>query len=225
MSTFVLIHGAGDGGWAWHLLVAELKARGHDAVAPDLPSDDDSAGLEEYVQTVVDAVGAKKDLVVVGHSFGGFTAPLVADRLKADTLVLLAAMIPAPGETFNDWWSATGYSAAASKQADRDGGLTGNDDPMIGYYHDVAPEVAKEAMRRERDQSGTPLDTPWPLDAWPDVPTKFILAKEDRFFPAEFLRALAKKRLGVKADEIPGSHCVALGHPKELAEVLDSYTR
>jgi pimeloyl-ACP methyl ester carboxylesterase len=225
MSTFVLIHGAGDGGWAWHLLVAELEARGHDAVAPDLPSDDDSAGLEEYVQTVVDAVGDKKDLVVVGHSLGGFTAPLVADRLQVDTLVLLAAMIPAPGESFNDWWSNTGYSAAARKQAARDGGLTGNDDPMVGYYHDVAPEIAKEAMRRERDQSNTPLDPPWPLDAWPDVPTKFILAKDDRFFPAEFLRSLAKERLGVTPDEIPGSHCVALGHPKELAEVLDSYTR
>ncbi len=43
MSTFVLIHGAGDVGWYWHLVEAELRARGHDTVAPDLPADDESA--------------------------------------------------------------------------------------------------------------------------------------------------------------------------------------
>ncbi len=37
MSTFVLIHGAGDVGWYWHRVEAELRARGHDVVAPDLP--------------------------------------------------------------------------------------------------------------------------------------------------------------------------------------------
>lgn len=45
MATFVLIHGAGDAGWYWHLVAAELHARGHEAVSPDLPCDDDSAGL------------------------------------------------------------------------------------------------------------------------------------------------------------------------------------
>ena len=48
MATFVLIHGAGDVGWYWHLVEAELRARGHEAIAPDLPCDDDSAGLPEY---------------------------------------------------------------------------------------------------------------------------------------------------------------------------------
>ncbi|BCB78072.1 hypothetical protein Pflav_044820 [Phytohabitans flavus] len=96
MSTYVLIHGGGDVGWYWHLVEAELRTRGHDTVAPDLPADDDSATLTDYADAVVDAVGGRKDLTVVGHSFGGFTAPLVADRLKADVLVLVAAMIPAP---------------------------------------------------------------------------------------------------------------------------------
>ena len=99
MSAFVLIHGAGDGGWYWHLVEAELRARGHDVVAPDLPADDESAGLSEYADAVVAAVGDRKDLVVVGQSFGGFTAPLVADRLQAEVLVLVAGMIPSPGES------------------------------------------------------------------------------------------------------------------------------
>jgi pimeloyl-ACP methyl ester carboxylesterase len=56
MATFVLIHGAGDVGWYWHLVEAELRERGHDTVAPDLPCDDDSAGLSEYVDAVVQAM-------------------------------------------------------------------------------------------------------------------------------------------------------------------------
>ena len=71
MATFVLIHGGGDVGWYWHLLEAELRSRGHDVVAPDLPCDDDSAGLGEYADAVVEAVGGRRDLIVVGQSYGG----------------------------------------------------------------------------------------------------------------------------------------------------------
>ena len=94
MATFVLIHGAGDVGWYWHLVDAELRARGHDSISPDLPCDDDSAGLPEYADTVADAIGDRTDLVVVAQSLGGFTAPLVCDRVAVDLLVLVAPMIP-----------------------------------------------------------------------------------------------------------------------------------
>jgi pimeloyl-ACP methyl ester carboxylesterase len=129
VSTFVLIHGAGDAGWYWHLVEAELRARGHDVVASDLPADDDSAGLNEYADAVVEAVGDRKNLIVVGQSFGAFTATLVADRLPVDMLVLVAGMIPSLGETPNDWWANTGYRTAVQEQAARDGGKTGNEDP------------------------------------------------------------------------------------------------
>ena len=97
MSTFVLIHGAGDGGWYWHLVEAELRARGHDVVAPDLPADDESLGSSDYADAVVAAVGDRRDLVVVGQSFGGFTAPLVAVRLPVDALVSRGRDGPGPG--------------------------------------------------------------------------------------------------------------------------------
>jgi pimeloyl-ACP methyl ester carboxylesterase len=223
MTTFVLIHGGGDVGWYWHLLEAELRSRGHDVVAPDLPCDDDSAGLVEYADTVVEAVGERRDLIVVGQSYGGFTAPLVADRLPVNVLVLLAAMIPSPGETPEDWWSNTGYSQAAKEQAERDGGKTGSDDPFVSYYNGVPRALAEEALRRAREESSTAWVTPWPLDAWPDVPTRFVLCRDDQFFPADFLRRLAAERLGIIPDEIPGCHCVALSHPKELADVLVGY--
>jgi hypothetical protein len=132
-------------------------------------------------------------------------------------------MIPSPGETPEDWWTNTGYATAVREQAARDGGRTGSDDPLVSYYNGVPHALAEEALRRARRESTTAWRTPWPLDAWPDVPTKFVLCWDDHFFPAAFLRRLAAERLGVIADEIPGCHCVALSHPRELAERLVTY--
>ncbi|MEV7649605.1 alpha/beta hydrolase [Arthrobacter sp. NPDC089319] len=223
MATFVFIHGAGDVGWYWHLVEAQLRARGHDVVAPDLPSEDETKGLDETADAVVAEIGDRRDLVVVGQSFGGFTAPLIAARLPVKLLVYLAAMVPAPGERPADWWSNTGYGEAAKQQAAKDGGLTGNDDPFICFYNGVPRELAEEALSYERGQSEASQDKAWPLEAHPDVPTKFILCKDDRFFPADLFRRIVPERLGIVPDEIPGCHCVALSHPKELADQLQSY--
>ncbi len=218
MATYVLIHGAADSGWYWHLLEAELRELGHDVVAVDLPCDDDSAGLSEYTDTVVDAIGTRTNLIVVAQSFGGFTAPLVCERVPTDLLVMLAGMVPSPGERPGDWWTNTGYE---SPQQDDE--LTGDDAVIDTFLHDVPYELAVEALKRGRDQSGTPMEKPWPLEKWPDVPTRFLLCRDDRFFPAEFMRRVARDRLGATADEIDGSHCVALSRPKELAERLEAY--
>jgi len=68
-------------------------------VAPDLPCDGDSAGLSEYADVVVDAIGDRADLVLVPQSLAGFTAPLVCERVPVDLLVMLAAMVRSPGES------------------------------------------------------------------------------------------------------------------------------
>lgn len=225
MATFVLIHAAGDVGWYWHLVEPVLRKHGHDVVAPDLPCDDDAATLLDYADTVVEAVGDRRHLIVVGHSYGGFTAPLVADRLRVDVLVFVAGMIPAPGETPADWWENTGYRQAVEEQARHDGGLTGSDDPFVAFYHDVPRALAEEAMGKERSESQAAFNSPWPLDSLPAVPTRFVVCTEDRFFPAPFMRRVAAERLGVVPDEIAAGHCIALSRPHELADVLDSYTR
>ena len=221
MSTFALVHGAGDSGWSWHLVEAELRARGHRTVAPDLPANDDSATLDDYADVVVAAVGEAKDVVVVGQSFGAFTATLVADRLSAAGLVLVAGMAPRPGEPPESWWTNTGYADAVREQAARDGGLTGSDDPRTCYYHDVPEELAAGALEREREHPSTAAYTqPWPLDQWPDVPTRFVVCTEDRLFPARYLRRVALDRVGVVPHELVSGHCPALGHPRELADLL-----
>lgn len=224
MSTFVLIHGAGDGGWAWHLVESELRARGHDVVAPDLPGGDESAELGDYADAVIAAIAGRKDLVIVGHSFGAFTASLVADRLPVDMLVFVAGMVPVPGERPADWWANTGYEAAVREQAARDGGLTGNQDPFVAYYHDVPRKLAEQALSKERAHpSEAAMAAPWPLDALPRVPTKFVLCTEDRFFPEKFLRRVVAERLQIVPDEIAAGHCVALSRPAELCGLLERY--
>ena len=225
MAIFALIHGGGDVGWYWHLVEAVLRERGHEVVAPDLPCDDDSATLSDYADTVIEAIGGRRDLVVVGQSYGGFTAALVAGRLPVDLLVFVAAMVPAPGEKPADWWANTGYRQAVEEQGRRDGGLTGSDDPFVAYYHDVPRPLAEEALRKAREESQAAYDDPWPLASLPAVPTRFVLCTEDRFFPAPFLRRVVSERLGVVPDEIAASHCVALSKPHDLAALLDGYTR
>ncbi|GAA1645796.1 alpha/beta hydrolase [Georgenia ruanii] len=259
MTTYAIVHGAGGSGWDWRLVAAELQARGHDVVAPDLPCEDDGAGLAAYTDTVVQAVeraGVGRDrLVVVGHSLGGFTAPHVAARLGADHLALAAAMVPRPGETGSEWWEASGYQAAmramkagteddtrrpSAATADGEPGAAADDDEpgaaaddgehpsriqeaegeawvVETFFHDVEPHLAAEALRRTRKQTMTVMTEPWPLAAWPDVATSFVLFRDDRFFPAVFLRAMVRERLGLTAAEVPGGHCAYLSQPKELA--------
>jgi pimeloyl-ACP methyl ester carboxylesterase len=208
VATFALIHGGGGSAWDWHLVAGELRERGHEPVAVDLPSEDESAGWPEYADTVVRAIGDRDDLVVVGHSLGGFTAPLVCAHRPVDLVVLVAAMIPAPGERFADWWTNTGYRES------------GDDDV---FYHDVPPQLAAEAQRRERGETSQALQDPWPLEAWPDTPTRYLLCQNDRMFPADWARRHARERLGLEADEIDSGHYVTLSRPRELAARLASY--
>ena len=106
MSTFALIHGAGvGGGWFWHLVEAELRSLGHTTVAPTLWTGDDTDTLSDYADAVVNTIDTTEtELFVVAHSFGGFTAPLVAERLPTAGLIYVTAMVPRPGESPADWW-------------------------------------------------------------------------------------------------------------------------
>ena len=214
MTAFIFIHGAGDVGWYWHLVAAELRERGHDTVAPDLPCNDDSAGLPEYADAVAAAAGDRTGLVVVAQSLGGCTAPLVCDRVPVELLVLVAPVIPVPGEAPADYLSRTRYEDEARERYD---------DAIALFYQDVPPELAAEALRRSQGQSEARLGEPSPLRAWPDVPTRVLIGRDDRLFPPGFLRRVARERLGITPDEIDGGHAPALSRPVELADRLEAY--
>jgi pimeloyl-ACP methyl ester carboxylesterase len=214
MSSYVFIHGAGDVGWYWHLVEAKLRSRGHDTVAPDLPCDDDAAGLPEYADAVATAAGDRSALVVVAQSMGGLTAPLVCARVPVALLVLVAPMIPVPGEAPADYFAATRYADEPRQHYDGE---------LAWFYHDVPPELAAEALRRGRRQSEARMNEPSPLRAWPDVPTRVLICREDRMFPPGYLRRVTRERLGITPDEIDGGHTPALSRPGELADRLETY--
>jgi pimeloyl-ACP methyl ester carboxylesterase len=225
-ATFVLIPGAGGSGWYWSRVEPELRRRGHDVVALDLPADDDTAGLPEYAAAVIRAVGDRTDLVLVAQSMAGFTAPLVCQQLPVSLLVLVNAMIPTPGETAGDWWGNTGQEQARRDKDLRDGRPADAEFDLATYFlHDVPPHVVAEGAAHERNQSDTPFGQPWPLSAWPDVPTRVLTGRDDRFFPADFQKRVAEDRLGITPDRMPGGHLVALSYPTELADRLDAYQR
>ena len=213
MSLFAFIHGAGDVGWYWHLVEMDLRARGHRTVAPDLPIEDDSAGLREYADVVVAAVDGARDVIVVAQSFGGYVAPIVAEHVDARRIVLVAGMVPAPHESAETMFATSGWHPEPVE----------DNSTRALFYHDVPPELAAEALRRGRPQSETPGKQPWPLDAWPTVPTRFILCRNDRFFPPRWLRPLVRERLGFAPDELDSGHCPALSQPQELARRLIAY--
>jgi pimeloyl-ACP methyl ester carboxylesterase len=222
--TFVLIHGAGGSSWSWHLVDAELRRRGYDdIVAVDLPCDDDSAGLAEYLDAALAAIGSRagrSDPVVVAHSLGGYTGALVCDRVPAALLLYVSAMIPAPGESPGDWWTNTGFMEARAAELER---LGGDDSPETTFTHDLPRALAAEAGVHIRDQSGTPMEQPFPLDAMPDVPTRFLVCRADRFFPEAFMRRVVADRLGLAdTDAIDAGHLPMLSRPVELVDWVET---
>ena len=226
MAAYVLIPGAGGDPWEWHLLAAELESRGHDVLPVRLPAGDEGAGWSEYAAAVVEAIEDRGDVILVAQSLAGFTAPLVAQQVPVDLIVLLNAMIPLPGETGNEWWANTGqheaeqaYFASIGLPPDT------ADDEVAVYMHDVPPEVVQEAASRIPEQTMTPMEQPWPLESWPDVPTRVLIGRDDRLFPAKFQVRIAKERLGLDGDVIEGGHMVALSRPAEVAERLEAYRR
>jgi pimeloyl-ACP methyl ester carboxylesterase len=250
--SYVLVPGAGGWGWFWHLLVAELERRGHRAVAVDLPGADPAAGLAAYRDLIAGAVretardgadpvtGLVTPVTLVALSLGGFSAPLACERIARDQsggklpggehspvarLVLVNAMIPAPGETAAEWWDNVGWQDAAQAAADADGRpkVDVNDTDAL-FYHDVPAEVTA-AMRADPDaeswtESSAAFDDPWPLAGWPDVPTTVLAGRDDRFFPPGLQREVAARRLGVEAEHIPGGHLLPLSQPEALADRL-----
>jgi pimeloyl-ACP methyl ester carboxylesterase len=228
MSLFVLLPGAGgQASWLYQRLVPELRERGHQAVPVDLPGPDDTAGLPEYTDITLAAIAEHRaadqddDVVLVAQSLGGFTAPLVAARASLRTLVLLNAMIPLPHETAGAWWDATGATVTREENA-KANGYGSTFDALTYFLHDVPPEYL-DPNEKAQDEAAIVFEQPCPFDAWPQVPTRVLVGTDDRFFPADFQRRVAKERLGIDADSTPGGHCAAMAYPRELADRLVAY--
>ena len=97
MTTYVLVHGAFGSAAELAPVIPELEARGHHAIAVDLPCVDPMATLDDYADTVAAARAAIDGrIVVVGHSAGGATISLVPARTRVDRLIYVTAVVPEP---------------------------------------------------------------------------------------------------------------------------------
>jgi pimeloyl-ACP methyl ester carboxylesterase len=213
VTRFVLIPGAGGAAWYWSYVVERLHAAGHDATAVDLPADDETAGLDDYTEITLSAIDGRPDVVVVAQSLGGFTAAQVAARTTLAGLVFVNAMIPLPGETAAEWWGNVAAVEARNKLG------FGEFDERTYFLHDVPDEVLAAAPR-PRSEADRAFQTPCRFEAWPSIPIRVVIGADDRFFPCAFQRRVARERLGIEAEVIPGGHLVALSQPDTLAASL-----
>jgi pimeloyl-ACP methyl ester carboxylesterase len=221
---YVLIPGAGGDAWYWHLVERELGRRGHDAVSVELPTDVDSAGLAVYTDTVVDAITTPGSVVLVAQSMGAFLAPLVSQRQAVSSIILVNAMIPVPGESPGAWWDNTGQPQARRANDIRDGRDPDAEFDLSTYFfHDVPPDLTEFGLGNGKRQADRPFGDTCSFTAWPRVPIHVIAGRDDRFFPLEFQRRIARERLGLDLDVVPGGHLVALSHPVELVDLIESY--
>ena len=207
MATFCLVHGAWHGGWAWGPLRAELEARGHTVVAPDLPCDDVRAGVEEYAAVARDALGGVEDAVVVGHSLGGLTIPLVPAR----TRVFLCALVP--GADTSDAF-VPGFGEARLR-----------DELGRSYYADPG-DAARELQYPDLD---TPLAARLRPQAPVDAasfeiagPVAYVVCTRDAAIRADWQRRVAREVLRVEPLELDAGHSPMLSHVDELADALTS---
>lgn len=224
MASFVLVPGAGGMAWYWHRVVPLIGAAGHEAIAVDLPGDDERAGLAAYADIVSRAMSKRSDVVLVAQSLAGFTAPIVCARAPVRMLVFVNAMIPKPGETAGAWWGATGAIEARERSAARRG-YAREFDVATYFLHDVPPDVLRAGPQQPREEADTVFGEPCRFDRWPDVPIHVLAGRDDRFFPIEFQRRVARERLAKQVDEIPGGHLVALSNAEGLTERLVAYDK
>jgi pimeloyl-ACP methyl ester carboxylesterase len=229
--TFVLIPGAGADPRVYGATIDALRDLGHDGIAPPLPLDDPDATPSDHADAIVAALGdpPPAPLVVVGQSLGTYSAAIAAERLAPQRLILLAPMIPTPGEAAGDWWEGTGHEKAIAPLTERLGSPSDWDEEAMAevFYHDVdAATLAASAEYEGRPSRGL-FAEPLPVERWPYEPTTVLAPREDRLFPLEFQRRVARERLGpgVEVVEMDGGHLPFLSRPSDLAARLVSLCR
>ena len=219
MAGFCLIHGAWHDASCWDPLLPKLRARGHDALAPDLPLHDPRAGYEERARPAIDALRDLADpVVVVGHSMASAYANLVAPARPGSLLVHLCPRLggftppPRAPSTFRE---------GIPFPADRPDGTSAWDPDVAiaAMYGRLPAETARALAGRLRPMAQPPGDSPLPDP--PDVPTVLIYAADDEIFEPAWERLMARELLGIEPIVIPGGHFPMAEDPDALAALLD----
>jgi pimeloyl-ACP methyl ester carboxylesterase len=214
--VIALVHGAWHGGWVWDELSAELTARGHAVVAPDLPCDDVEAGASDYARVIVDALGGERDAVVVGHSLGGLTVALVPARLH----VYLSALVPQPGRAHKDRRPGALAPGFASASLRDELGRSYWPDPAVAARELQYPAGREGLAVRLRPQARRPSVELCPLPALPETPRASIVCTADHAVLPDWQRRIARQELRAEPIELESGHSPMLSCPGSLAEII-----
>jgi pimeloyl-ACP methyl ester carboxylesterase len=229
VSTFIFVHGAWHGAWCWSRLLPEMQARGHRAIAMDLPVDNGDATFEDYANVVLASYPADlKDGVLVGHSLGAMVLPLVATARPAALLVFLCGLLPnVDGRPWDDSPPMARPGAYETETLDDGSSVFGTfESARFTFYAECDPQDAQWAFEQLRPQNSRSLwDRPYPLRQFPQTRRAAIAALDDAAVTIEFSRAITKPRLAVDLIEIPGDHSPFLSRSRELADLLDQLAR
>ena len=231
MTTFVLVHGGGHGGWCWQRAARLLRAAGHDVHAATLTGFGERAHLaapsfETFVTDVTSLLAMEDlhDVVLVGHSMGGTIVPGVTEAMpeRIAVAVWLAAVVTDDGETLLDAIPQTEWTAQAVTLLDDGTPVTDHDLLLDAILQDGTDADRAWVRARHRDYPKHALVEPGRLSAFLALgkPTAYIAAQDDRAIPLPLARRFAD-RLGSPAyREVPGSHDVMISRPHDVAEAL-----
>ena len=239
--TYLLIHGAWHGAWCWNKVIPLLEARGHTAIAIDLPGHgphsemSSDVSLDDYVNAVVATANSRKGpLILIGHSMAGIVISQAAEKLgskKISSLVYLDAFLPRDGE------SLFGLVEATLKQLPPDsrraglvrGIITSEDhktnwvNPAMAaqiFYHDCPEEDQRFALARISKEPIAPLATPLRLtdEVYGVIPKYFILCTESQDMDKTFLSTHVSCG---KVYTLASSHSPFFSMPEKLVQILD----
>jgi pimeloyl-ACP methyl ester carboxylesterase len=241
MMTFVLIHGAFTGGWYWARVRARLQRAGHEVFTPSLTGAGDRAhllsravSLETHIQDVLELLQREdlRDVVLVGHSYGGMVITGVADRApeRIGRLVYLDAAYPVHGQNAAGGFAeGTGDKLAAMSSA-------GPEDtswllpplPLAAYGVTDPADIAWVGERRVPHPLST-LQEPISLSgAVPNMPRHYLRCSQRQgllaVFGADPLQPMYERAVadGLTIGSIDAGHDAMVIAPREVADTLTS---
>jgi pimeloyl-ACP methyl ester carboxylesterase len=230
--TFVIVPGAWDTPAIIEPLLAPLKAAGHVVIVVDLPCEDADATLDQYADAVRAVLPDDlSDVVLVGYSFGGFTATRVAIDHPGLPVVYIAAWIPQPGASVLDLFAGGDPFEGGDEEAGLAafGGLIVGAGPgrcalnIEAYVAGMEPSV-QDAARRELERTQRPQGIAVLREKWHrelDITGRpgYIVTTADTLVPPDTQRSMAAS-IGARVTEIHTDHGPFRERPERLAELL-----
>jgi pimeloyl-ACP methyl ester carboxylesterase len=219
VATFCLIHGNWHDGSCWSLVVEDLRSRGHDAVAPDLPFDDPAATSADRARPAITALAnVEGPVVVVAHSVGSAEGALVAAECEPELLVYLCprfGSFTAPEDAPPVFREGFPFPSR-----DAQGRMVWDSEAAIAAMYPRLPEDVARGLAARLRPGAVPVGE-YPLAEHPEVATALIFASDDEFFTPEWERFVARELLGIEPIEIPGGHFPMIEDPVALTDRLD----